>query len=267
MNKLVYILWAKRDVSPERVRTQILDECAPELLARGARYLQCNIADERVGVASPAPQTPLSDEPFVAQVNVWLDDDTPRAPVEDVLRAAGFDLAGYRVRESLYTEYGENRHGEPRSWPDGERSPYIVAVTLLERPAHIPKDEWRRRWFGRQSPMSEVMQPRARYVRNVVEEALTPGAFPYEGIVEESWPSAEHVKNPFLFYGAKNPVQLARNIGTMLSSVMAFLPITRIPNVMTSEYFVRSPFASAGISTPADRRDNSPAETRADGRG
>ncbi len=45
MKKLVYILWAKRDVSPERVRTLLLDECAPALLARGARYLQCNIAD------------------------------------------------------------------------------------------------------------------------------------------------------------------------------------------------------------------------------
>jgi 3beta-hydroxy-delta5-steroid dehydrogenase/steroid delta-isomerase len=205
MKKLVYILWAKRDVSPERVRTLLLDECAPALLARGARYLQCNIADERVGVKSPAPETPLSDEPFVAQVNLWLDDGVAREPFEDVLRGAGFDLAGYRVRESLYTEYGDNPHGQPRSWPDGERSPYIVAVTLLERPAHLAKEEWQRRWFGRQSPMSEAMQPRARYVRNVVEEALTPGAFPYEGIVEESWPSAEHVQNPFLFYGAKNP--------------------------------------------------------------
>ena len=98
------------------------------------------------------------------------------------------------------------------------------------------------------------MQPRARYVRNVVREVLTPGAFPYEGIVEESWPSPEHVKNPFLFYGAGNVFSLVRNVATMLSSVTDFLPITRIPNVMTSEYFVRSPFAEEGISTPADRR-------------
>lgn len=262
MTKLVYILWTKRDVSPERVRTLLLDECAPLLLSRGARYLQCNIADDRVGVKSPAPETPLSDEPFVAQVNLWLEDGAAREPFEDVLRGAGFDLAGYRVSESLYTEYGDNVHGTPRSWPDGERSPYIVAVTLLERPAHLAKEEWQRRWYGRQSPMSEAMQPRARYVRNVVEEVLTPGAFPFEGIVEESWPSAEHVQNPFLFYGAKNPIQLLRNVATMLSSVTAFLPITRIPNVMTSEYFVRSPFASEGISSPADRRE---AEPRASG--
>jgi hypothetical protein len=251
--KLVYILWAPKGTAPAQVRVRVLDECAPRLLERGARYLQCNIHDERVGAKSPAPETPLSDEPFVAQVSVWVDALEARHPLEDVLRGAGFDIAGYRVEESLYTEYGENEHGQARDWSDGERSPYIVAVTLLERPAHISKDEWSRRWFGRQSPMSEVMQPRARYVRNVVQEVLTPGAFPYEGIVEESWPSAEHIQNPFLFYGAKNVFGLLRNVGIMLQSVTAFLPITRIPNVMTSEYFVRSPFADEGISTPADR--------------
>ena len=256
MKKFIYILWSRDGLSGSALRSRLLDEVAPLLLERGARYLQCNIADDRVGVTSPAPTTPLSDEPFVAQVSVWLEPERPGAQnrCEDALRGAGFDIAGYRVRESLYTEYGENEHGEPRDWADGERSPYVIAVTLLERPSHIPKPEWSRRWFGRQSPMSEAMQPRARYVRNVVEEVVTEGAFPYEGIVEESWPSARHVSNPFLFYGAKNPVELVRNVYTMLASVTAFLPITRIPNVMTSEYFVRTPFAQEGISSPADRR-------------
>ena len=261
MQKIIYILWndAQHAAStPASIRQRVLDECAPRLLERGARFLQCNLADDRVNVTSPAPQTPFSDEPFVGQVSLWVDEHELEAgaePFADVLRSSGFDVAGYLVRESLYTEYGENEHGAPRSWPDGERSPYIVAVTLLERPPHLDRDEWSRRWFGRQSPMSEWMQPRARYVRNVVTEAITPGAFPYEGIVEESWPSAEHIQNPFLFYGAKNPIELVRNIGIMLHSVTRFLPITRIPNVMTSEYFVRSPFAAEGISTPADRRE------------
>lgn len=254
MKKLVYILWPNRPMDPAAVRTTLLDACAPELLARGAQYLQLNIADDHVGVSSPAPETPFSDEPFVAQVNLWLEDDADRHPFEDVLRAASFDIAGYHVDECLYTEYGENAHGTRRDWDDGQRSPYVVAVTLLERPSGLSKDEWMRRWYGRQSPMSEAMQPRARYVRNVVREVLTEGAFAYEGIVEEAWPSAKHVKDPYLFYGAKNPLELVRNITTMLRSVTAFLPITRIPNVMTSEYFVKSPFALEGISTPADRR-------------
>lgn len=254
MIKLAYILWTPKALSPSEVRVRLLERAAKKLLDRGARYLQINVEDEHVGVKSPAPQTPLTGAPFVGHVNVWVERVEDRFALEDVLRGEGFDIAGYRVEETLYTEYGENAHGSKRDWPDGTRSPYVVAVTLLERDPKIPKDEWMRRWYGRQSPMSEAMQPRARYVRNVVVEVLTPGAFPYEGIVEESWPSAKHVADPFLFYGAKNPLELIANMATMLSSVTAFLPITRIPSVMTSEYFVRSPFQDEGVSTPADRR-------------
>jgi len=244
MTKLVYILWQRVEMSPAERRVILVDQVAKTLLARRARYVQMNVDDDRVGVKSPAPRLPLSDEPFVAQVNVWCDEVTDRHPFEDALRAAGFDIAGYLVDEQLYTEYGEHPpHGDKRTWPDGERSPGVTAVTLLERPAHLAKDEWMRRWFGRQSPMSEWMQPRARYVRNVVLQVLTEGAFPYEGIVEEAWPTAEDVTNPMRFYGATNAFELVKNLGTMLSSVASFLPIWKIPNVMTSEYFVKSPFA------------------------
>ena len=98
-----------------------------------------------------------------------------------------------------------------------------------------------RHWFNRQGPMSEKMQPRSRYVRNVVDEILTQGAPPYEGIVEESWPSATHMTNPFLFYGARNRFEVLKNMAIMLQSVAAFLPIWKITSVTMSEYFVRSP--------------------------
>ena len=95
-------------------------------------------------------------------------------------------------------------------------------------------------WFNRQGPMSEAMQPRSRYVRNVVDEVLTPGAVPFEGIVEESWPSAEHMTDPFLFYGARNRLELVKNMAIMARSVSAFLPLWKITSVTMSEYFVRS---------------------------
>lgn len=64
----------------------------------------------------------------------------------------------------LYTEYGGNRHSGPRSWPDGQRSPGLVAVTLLERPGGISREGWIKPWHGEHSPMSEEMQPRCRYM-------------------------------------------------------------------------------------------------------
>jgi hypothetical protein len=227
-------------MEPSTRRTVLLDECAPRLLESGARYLSMNIDDDFATVPSPTPTTKLTD-PFVAEISIWVDDMEARGSLESVLLDADFDIAGYRVREHIYTDYGGNEHGSPRDWPDGERSPAIVSVTPLERPRRIPKDKWMKHWFNRQGPMSEKMQPRARYVRNVVEEVLTPGAFPYEGIVEESWPSAKHVTNPYLFYGARNRFEVIKNMAIMAQSVAAFLPIWKITSVTTSEYFVRSP--------------------------
>lgn len=235
--KLVYILWAPPEWDRERIGAVLLGDAAPRMLQHGVARLQMNIADRFAEVRSPAPGVPF-ERPMCAQVNVWVNDLASRYALEGVLRHAGFLVAGYRVEEQIYTEYGGNRHGSPRDWPDGERSPGVLAVTLMERPRRLRHDEWIRRWHERQSPMSEAMQPRSRYVRNVVETALTPGAPPFEGIVEEAWPSFEHVTNPFLFYGAGNIFELIKNIAIMLRSVTSFLTLWRIRTVMTSEYFL-----------------------------
>jgi hypothetical protein len=240
MIKLIYLLWPREPMAPAARRTMLLDECAPKLLASGARYLGMNIDDEHATAPSPTPTTERNN-PFAAEVNIWVDSMEVRPALEAILSSAGFELAGYRVREHIYTDYGGNPHGTTRDWADGERSPYIVSVTPLERRSkRIPKDKWMQHWFNRQGPMSERMQPRARYVRNVVDEVLTPGAPSYEGIVEESWPSEEHMTDPYLFYGASNRFELIKNMAIMGYSVAKFLPIWRIVSVTTSEYFVRS---------------------------
>jgi hypothetical protein len=226
-------------MDPVERRIRLLESCAPKLLESGARYLTLNVDDDLATVSSPTPTTKLTD-PFVAEVSVWVEDLGVRGALEAILLDADFDIAGYRVREHLYTDYGGNDHSAPRDWPDGTRSPGIVSVTPLERPRRVPKDRWMRHWFNRQGPMSEKMQPRSRYVRNVVEEVLTPGAVPYEGIVEESWPSPEHITNPYVFYGARNRFQLLKNMAVMMQSVAVFLPIWKITSVTMSEYFIRS---------------------------
>jgi len=237
LTKIVYILWADPSRDKREIRSTLLSNCAPALQHHGAERLQMNIADELAEVRSPAPGVPF-ERPMCAQVNVHVADVADRFALEEVLRRAGFQVSGYVVEEQIYTDYGGNEHGAPRDWPDGVRSPGVLAVTLMERPRRLEYDEWIRRWHGRQSPMSEAMQPRARYVRNVVKEVLTPGAPPFEGIVEEAWPSFEHVTNPFRFYGAKNVFELIRNMAIMLRSVTSFLTLWRIRTVMTSEYFL-----------------------------
>ena len=242
MIKLIYLLWSRESMEPADRRVTLLEHCAPNLLESGARGLLMNIDDDLATAPSPTPTTKFAN-PFSAEVSLWVDDLDTRRALEAILVGAGFDIAGYRVREHIYTDYGGNPHGAPRDWPDGERSPYVISVTPLERPKRISKDRWMRHWFNRQGPMSEKMQPRSRYVRNVVDEVLTPGAPPYEGIVEESWPSEKHMTNPYLFYGARSRLEVVKNMAIMAQSVAAFLPIWKITSVTMSEYYVRSPRA------------------------
>jgi len=239
MDKLVYLLWSPGGRDKKQRQRVLLQEVAPELLDAGALKLTMYIDDPDSNVRSPAPFHP--GERICAEVALHLNNVEQREPYQEVIRAAGFRFAGYLVDESIYTEYGGNRHSGPKDWPDGQRSPGIIAITLMERPKRLSRQEWIRRWHGRQSPVSEEMQPRARYVRNVVIQAVTPDAPPYEGIVEEAWPSARHITNPFLFYSAgRNPFKLVWNILRMLRSVTSFLDLHRIRTTTMSEYIVRS---------------------------
>lgn len=239
MDKLIYLLWPPKGQDKKRRQQLLLGEVGPRLLQAGAVRLTLYVDDPDSNVRSPAPFH--AGERICAEAALWVSNVEDRSPLEDILREAGFRFAGYLADEYIYTEYGGNRYSAPRDWPDGQRSPGVVAVTLMERPKRLSRDEWIRRWHGRQSPVSEAMQPRARYVRNVVVRALTPDAPLYDGIVEEAWPSARHVTNPFLFYGAgRNPFRLVWNMIVMLRSVMSFLDLRRIRTTMTSEYILKS---------------------------
>jgi hypothetical protein len=239
LNKIVYCAWPPRGQDRGKSRDILLDELAPLLVRAGAVRMSMDISDPESSMRSPAPKL-YRDQPICGLINIWLKDMSKCKHIEGLLAAAGFRIAGYLVDESVYTDYGGNRHSAKRDWPDGHRSPGVVAVTLMERPARIPREEWIRRWHGTMSPVSEAIQPRARYVRNLVLSPLTEGAPPFEGIVEEVWPSKKHVSNMFLFYGAENIFQLARNMYRILRTVKSFLDLRSIRTTIMSEYFIKT---------------------------
>jgi len=239
MVKLIYVLWVPKGQSKHKTKDLLISNIQPKLYEAGVQKLTMYIDDEFSNVRSPAPKL-YSGPPINAELSLWVEDIERHGDIEKILSAHNFSLAGYQVDESVYTEYGGSRHFHERNWPDGERSPVVMAVTLMERPRKLSHEEWIRRWHGTQSPVSEAMQPRARYIRNVVLQAVTADAPPFEGIVEEAWPSARHITNPFLFYGAKNIFQLARNMYRMYRSVTGFLELRRIRTTTMSEYILRS---------------------------
>lgn len=240
MEKLIYLIDGEAGETPDALRDRLLGEVAPALLERGAEKLTIYVSDSNSEVAVPlAP--PEGETPVRADVSLWMGCHDHRGPIEEELGRIGSAMHGYLVTESIYTEYGDNEHASARNWPDGERSPGLTMLTLLAKPDRLNYEQWIAHWYGVQSPVSTRLQPRIRYIRNAVARALTADAKPWLGIVEECWPSPEHITDPHKFYltGGSDEV-LARNLGEMLESVGGFLDLEQIRSYMMSEYILRS---------------------------
>ncbi|HEX5615042.1 MAG TPA: hypothetical protein VFZ83_07775 [Acidimicrobiia bacterium] len=240
MEKLVYLVWDRPERDAAELGRTVLDEVAPALLALGPRGLQVNLDDADADVASMVP-LPGDELPIRVQISVWLDAHDFRAPYEEIIRTLGIRRAGYLVTESLYSDYGRTEHWpQPRDWPDGTRSPGIITLTVFEPPVGVDDDTFLGHWYGHQSPMSEWMQPRMRYVRNTVVRALTPGAPRYRAIVEEGWPTVEHLTDLQRFFGVDAPDRLGEHIRIMLDSTKRLADPTTLRNFTMSEYLLKS---------------------------
>jgi hypothetical protein len=238
MEKLIYLIRAERGADPDAIRDQLLGDCVPRILELKPRALTLNVDDSDSDVPTPVPW-PAGELPLAAELSLWLDCYDRRGPFEEILAEVGQRRDGYLVTESLYTDYGGNRFSKPRDWPDGRRSPGVLTVTLIERPERIAYADWVAHWHGVQSPVSEEIQPRTRYVRNAVVRGLTEGAPSCQGIIDEAWPSASHVTDPMLFYCAEGSTEkLQGNIERMLDSVRGFLDLDKIRSTTMSEYLL-----------------------------
>jgi hypothetical protein len=240
VEKLSYLVWLPDGSTPHDARTTLIDQVAPRLLALDPLVLTIDVDDDAAQIPPPAPP-PAGEATPSALVSLWLDCYDRREPLEAVLRDASVRIAGYLVTESLYRDYGGNEWALPRDWPDGVRSPGPLTITYFEQKRGMERAEWIEFWHTKQSPMSEAVQPRARYVRNTVTQILTPDAPPLAGIVEEAWPSAAHITDPMLFYRAEGSVDtMNANVTTMIEHVAAFLDFDTMRNLTMSEWILRS---------------------------
>lgn len=237
MEKLIYLLWGEGGPGPgDELRERLLGDVGSRLAEGGVLGHSVNVHDgEAAAAPSPAPP-PAGEAPHVAEVSVWLDCYERRGGVDAAVGALGLPFAAYLVVESVYEDYGSTPHAVARDWPDGQRSPGVLTVALIQRPEGLGYREWVERWHGTQSPVSGQLQPRTRYVRNEVVRALSDGAPEIDGIVEEGWPSAQHVADPMLFFSASTPEQLDANVARMMASVEACLDLTRLRSSTMSEY-------------------------------
>jgi len=239
VEKLVYLVWDRPSRDGAELAQRFLEDVAPRLLELGARGLEMHLDDGDAQVASMVP-IPDDELPLRAVVSVWVDAHDDREPYERIVNETGVRRAGYLVTESMYREYGGNEHAPARDWPDGRRSPGIVTMTVFDKPAGVDDDTFYGHWYGHQSPMSEWMQPRCRYVRNAVVRSLTPGAPRYRAIVAEGWPTVEHLTNLQTFFGSETGEDLGERIRIMLDSTKLLFDPATMRNYTMSEYILKS---------------------------
>lgn len=228
MEKLVYLVRERASRDGADLRGELVD-VVDRLATAGATDVSLQVVDEDVSIAGPAP-CPNGELPLRAAVSFWLPAHDRRGTADTTLRSVGERCDGYLVTEALWSDFGERR-GAPRSWARGERSPGLVTVALVHRNPLLDPRTFRELWYGHQSPMSEQLQPRLRYVRNSVVHPVTPGAPPLDGVVVESWESEAVVSDIEAFHNGD-----LENLTVMLDSVMTVFDMPRLRSVAMSEY-------------------------------
>jgi len=230
MEKLIYVVWGGRGDSPALLRDRMLQHLGPQLLALGAGRVQCNVADlaeHETGLPLYGRTRPLPD----GIVSFWLSSAYRRAPAEALLADDGRQrVAGYLVSEATILRNVDHPAGA------GERTWGYSQVALLHQARSMDYPSWRRHWVDVQTRIAIDTQANFRYVQNLVVEALTPGAPPWRGIVEEGFPLAA-IRDVRVFFDAVgDDTKLRRNQGAMMESVGRFLDPDGTDLIRTSEY-------------------------------
>jgi hypothetical protein len=221
MEKLVYVLFGPGSPNPAAL--------AAELGALGARRIAVNVSDEHVAAKLGARITRL-DPTLAAVVSFWLENVLDLDAIERTLRSAAKQIAGYSVLESVALP--NTTHLAAPS----QRTPGINMIACITTKAGQPYDTWLGHWLEDHRRVALETQATYAYVRNIVVRALTPGAPPWKGIVEEGFP-AETVGDPMAWYKAGGSEQkFQANLGRMIASCQKFLDLERVESHPFSEY-------------------------------
>jgi hypothetical protein len=242
MEKVIYCITStEADAAEPGLGERLRGEVTDALLGAGAHGVQVNVVD--AGVEAAAPLRILSSaSPADAVVSVWVDsaNDRLRKPYDDALARGPWSSAAYLVTESVPLA------GPPGA--DGRRTDGFAQIAFLRRPEELARHEWLTRWLDDHTPVAIDTQSTFVYVQNVVARVLTPGATPWDAVVEECFP-AEAMSDPNAFFDAVgDDERLAANQTAMFDSVQRFIDLSTIEVIATSRYVMAA--VPTGTRTP-----------------
>ena len=229
MEKLVYIVWKREDVSEADFETRLLAGVAPRLQADGARHLKVSVVDETV---APGKKLRIGSmrPPKQALVSFWLEQAQERGRYEETIAAAVSRLACYLVVESR--PLVNTTHVAP----PGERTPGFSTVTCIEPRPDLTHAQFVDAWWYVQRDVAIETQSTFSYVRNEVVRALSPDAPPWAAVVEEGFPM-EALTDPMAFYDARGSKERYQaNLKRMIEAVSGFLALDKVESHPMSEW-------------------------------
>ena len=180
MEKLIYLLWNEPGKPQAEFNGALLGPVQRQLIAKGAQRLQVHVVDEVVAVGGKLRLEKMRPMPS-AVVSFWLNAAHARGAHEAVLETAAPRIAGYAVAESVVLPIAE-------AYADGERIPGFSQIALFTKLPGIAYDGFLEIWMRDQTVVGPATQDTFYYGQNIVTRALTVGAPPLDGIVDECYP-------------------------------------------------------------------------------
>lgn len=234
MEKVVYVLWRDPKVEQETFAQTLRTEIADRLLSQGVHGLQINVVDAAVSAASKLYHVYTRPQ-MEAVIHAWIDSAIPvfRQPVDDIIARGASRFAAYLVTESQPIR---NTRHVPQA---GRRTYGLAQIAFGSRPAHIPYEAWLEKWLVGHTRIAMSSQPLFSYQQNAITRVLTPGAPPFDNVVEECFPE-EAMTDPYVFFDAVGDEEkYKKNYNAIVDSAKSFVEFDKIDVFPTSQYVVK----------------------------
>lgn len=228
MEKLVYLLW-KREQDPNNdvLRDRLLADLPKGLAEAGATQIKLSISDGDVAAGSALHMGPERPDAMLA---FWIECIQDRGPAEAWIASRTGRHAGYLVVESQPLRL------ETDPAARGSRTRGFSLVGCIEAKAGLSHARFLEIWETSHRQVAIDTQSTFSYIRNEVVRPVTKDAPPWQGIIEEGFPS-EALSNPEAFYDAVgNTTKFRENLRRMIESCEAFIAMERVDSHPMSEY-------------------------------
>ena len=228
MEKLIYLLWNDAGKKLADFNAELLGPVGRQLVAQGAQRLQIHVVDDAVAPGAKLRLEKMRPMP-AAVVSFWLNAAHARGPHEAVLEAAAPRIAGYAVAESVVLPIAE-------TYPDGERVHGFSQIALFRKLPGIAYEGFLEIWMRDQTVVGPATQDTFYYGQNIVIRALTVGAPPLDGIVDECYP-IEALTDHLVYWKAGGSEEVFQaHLKREMDNVARFLDGDNVSAFVTSTY-------------------------------